>query len=286
MQASDSTASTSDIRPRRPARPWRAAILSLLVPGAGHLYAWRPALAVAAWVGSVVAGAALIAALVAAPGRVAFAALLGVFVVLYIAIAAHAWKIAESTGGPARPPAGLLALLIVAFIVAAAAGAVAAKPWVDHHVARAYGVSSPSMDPGLLVGDWILASPRRGSLEHDRVVIYRRAGEWYIKRAVGVAGDTLEMRERRMYRNGQAVPEPHAVYDHSRVSASADTWGPLPVPAGKVFVLGDNRNQSNDSRYFGLVDLDSVIAYPARIYFSRDPRTEAIRWSRIGRGIR
>ena len=250
------------------------------------MYAWRPVLAVAMWASSVVAGVALIAGLVAAPSAFAFVFLLGAFAMLYIAIAVHASKVAHSAGGLARPRGWLLAVVVAAFIAASVAGAGVAKRWVGQHVARAYGVSSPSMDPGLLVGDWILATPRRGLLEHDRVVIYRRAGESYTKRAVGVAGDTLQMRDRRLYRNGTAVPDSHAVYDRSRVPASADSWGPLPVPEGRVFVMGDNRNQSSDSRYFGFVDLDSVVAYPARIYFSRDPATGAIRWGRIGRGIR
>jgi len=54
------------------------------------------------------------------------------------------------------------------------------------------------------------------------------------------------------------------------------------VPAGNYFVLGDNRGESADSRYFGFVAADSIVQRPTVVYFSRDPQTHSVRWSRIG----
>jgi len=264
----------------------RAVILSLMAPGAGHLYAWRPHLAAAAVACHALAAAALVAALVAAPNAAAVATACGAFAAIYVGIALHAGRIARGARAMVRPRGPILALLIAAFVTSSVAAQLFTKRWADAHIARAYRVSSPSMEPSLLVGDWLLALPRRGPITHGRMVIYRRAGKSYIKRAVGLPGDMLAMREGRVYRNGQSIEEPYASYDRSEVAAPAATWGPLRVPVGKVFVMGDNRNHALDSRHIGSIDVDSVVGFPVRLYFSRDPRTGAIRRERMGRGFR
>lgn len=68
--------------------------------------------------------------------------------------------------------------------------------------------------------------------------------------------------------------------------ASRDNWGPLLVPSNELFVLGDRRDQSLDSQYFGFVTGDDVFARVRRVYFSRDDSTGTVRWERIGRLIR
>ncbi len=75
----------------------------------------------------------------------------------------------------------------------------------------------------------------------------------------------------------------------SRAWLAGDTLamreGPVVVPAGHAFMLGDNRDSSEDSRAYGAVPLYSIRQRPARVYFSRDPATGAIRWERAGRAI-
>lgn len=109
----------------------------------------------------------------------------------------------------------------------------------------------------------------------------RWSSEPYLKRALGLAGDTLEMRNQRVYRNGSSLVEPYAVYTGS-VIPSAATWGPLVVPKGQVFVMGVNRSNSSDSRYIGFIEEDSVVGRPIRVYFSWDPELGQVRWARMG----
>ncbi|MDR1947187.1 MAG: signal peptidase I [Desulfovibrio sp.] len=109
--------------------------------------------------------------------------------------------------------------------------------------------------------------------------------EDYIKRVVGVAGDTLEMRNKKLYRNGKAVDEPYAVHDAGDTDPYRDNFRPLTVPPGKVFVLGDNRDNSRDSRYWGFVDKDTVHGRAVIIYWSSTDFIN-IKWSRIGKLLR
>jgi signal peptidase I len=137
----------------------------------------------------------------------------------------------------------------------------------------------------------------------------------YVKRVVGVPDDTLEMREKRLYRNGMLVDEPYARHDDDRGDSvhpdmgwqsgyliashrpkyrpTRDNWGPIVVPPERYFVLGDNRDNSEDSRYWGFVDRNEIRGQPWRVYYSlasSDLATSRwfrrVRWGRIGEVIR
>lgn len=138
----------------------------------------------------------------------------------------------------------------------------------------------------------------------------------YVKRVVGVGGDTLAMEFGTLYVNGERQSEPYAQRtdprhdvslvdfawqrDHLafpdsrwRYRPTRDSWGPLVVPDGKFFVLGDNRDNSYDSRFWGFVDKAAVKGRPLVVYFSYDrgtaqpvPWLTDIRWSRLGSLIR
>ncbi|PYP97793.1 MAG: signal peptidase I [Gemmatimonadetes bacterium] len=136
----------------------------------------------------------------------------------------------------------------------------------------------------------------------------------YVKRVIGVGNDVVEMRDGQTLVNGRAIEEPyvqridplHDGYDpdftwqrqflvqrneeqRRRYHPTRDTWGPLRVPASKYFVLGDNRDNSADSRYWGFVDASAIKGRPLVVYFSYDRATRDalpwltdIRWSRLG----
>jgi signal peptidase I len=133
----------------------------------------------------------------------------------------------------------------------------------------------------------------------------------YVKRLVGVGGDVLEMREKVLYRNGEPLEEPYVQHLDGRGDAfhprmrwqrgyladgadgggyrpSRDNWGPILVPPGRLFVLGDNRDNSEDSRYWGFVTRESLRGRPWRVYYSSDTTggsgfdwLREVRWDRI-----
>ena len=116
----------------------------------------------------------------------------------------------------------------------------------------------------------------------------------YIKRVIAVAGDTVEVREKKVYINGKPFDDKYGVFtDRKILPASAskrDNFGPKTVPENHIFVMGDNRDNSFDGRFWGFVDLKAVRGKAFILYWSWDvqkpllsvDRFTSIRWSRIG----
>lgn len=194
-------------------------------------------------------------------------------------------------------------------------------------------VRESSMEPTLLGGDHLLVNrlvagtriPQTrfrlrgyGAPAREQVWVLGGRGSTpgrMVKRVIGIPGDTLEMRDRQLYVNGYRVEEPYARWrgksteatdrfawqtdylvggqDKPGYTASAVTWGPLVVPNGFYFVMGDNRNASIDSRHWGMVARNRMHGRVVVIYFSRgfDVGEELsgyvrVRWERVGARIR
>ncbi len=179
----------------------------------------------------------------------------------------------------------LLALLIRTFVV------------------QAFKIPSGSMIPTLLVGDHILVNkfvyrfrdPARG----DVVVFKYPVDEHrdFIKRVIGVGGEDIYVKDRQVYVNCrppgptcQPIREPWAYYE-DRMGLGGETFGPVHVPPGSYFVMGDNRNNSQDSRYWGFVKGEKVKGQAFVIYWSWDSDRDEkalwgrVRWGRLGRLI-
>jgi signal peptidase I len=184
---------------------------------------------------------------------------------------------------------------------------------------QAFKIPAASMEPTLLIGDHLLVDkaaygvrlpllssvvlrprpPARGDLA---VFLYPtdRSRE-YIKRVIGLPGETVEICGKTVYVDGRPLNEPYAHYlsnsDGDLDGAGRSPWGPEKVPAGHVFVLGDNRDNSLDSRFFGWVPIADLRGKAKVVYFSwestrreysREDKSPAgsVRWARIGRVVR
>lgn len=175
-----------------------------------------------------------------------------------------------------------------------------------------------AMEPTLLIGETFTVTSLRGEkgellqVKRGDVIAHRWPPDTlkiFAKRVVGVPGDTLEMRNGILRVNGRDLIERYAWHaepdvdpaaedfawqraylvggmarDTATYRASRNTWGPIALPPGQYFVLGDNRDNSLDSRYWGLLPADDIIGRARRVYRSRDPQT-GIRWKRLGHRI-
>jgi signal peptidase I len=165
------------------------------------------------------------------------------------------------------------------------------------------------MEPTLLIGDHLLSDrmaygyrlplldrplsaprlPTRGD-----VVIFlfpEDRTRMFIKRVVGLPGETVELRDRVVSIDGRPLDEPYVKYlqpprEPDEPPRPTDDWGPETVPPSHLFVLGDNRDNSKDSRYWGFVPVEDLRGKAKLVYLSLDEREGAIRWSRTGHVIR
>jgi signal peptidase I len=197
---------------------------------------------------------------------------------------------------------------------------------------QTFVITSGSMEETLLVGDMLLvnrlaigsrvpgtqihipgySSPRRGD-----VLVFDPPHEpdlMLIKRLVGLPGDTIEMHDRVLYVNGERKDEPYVVHsnvgdevhpwmqwqrdflpagaDPRTYAPTRDNWGPLVIPEDRYFMLGDNREKSLDSRYWGFLEGWRLEGRAVFTYYSYNkdsyrpfPALREVRWNRIGRGI-
>lgn len=168
---------------------------------------------------------------------------------------------------------------------------------------QAFKIPSESMLPTLLVGDHLLVNkllygvrvpivgtrflsffePERGDII---VFVYPEDRDKdFIKRIVGVPGDVIEVRKKQLYRNGKPVDrssEPYAQYTSGLEPGVRDNFGPVTVPEGHVFVMGDNRDRSFDSRFWGFVPYEDIKGKAMVLYWSWDSDNTTLRWRRLG----
>jgi len=146
-----------------------------------------------------------------------------------------------------------------------------------------YGLHLPGIDTPILAG----RAPQRGE-----VVVFTYPVDPtkdFVKRVIGLPGDRIEVRRKSVLVNGKKIDDPHAFFaDGVRTGHGhdgRDRFGPVTVPAGQIFVMGDNRDRSYDSRYWGFVDLAAVRGKAFLVYWSWDGQDRWVRWERLGRWI-
>ena len=210
--------------------------------------------------------------------------------------------------------------------------------FVTTYVVHPMTVPTPSMEPTILVGDRLLIDKftYRNSfisrlpftpaheIERGDVVVFKYPEQpdiLYVKRAIGLPGETLEIRNKAVHIDGQPIAEPYKVHsdpivNHGRKNphfisfdSQRDNFGPVVIPKESYFMMGDNRDDSADSRYFGFLEREYIVGRPLVVFWSYEDDSDAYlrtsltemlslyaerviyfftrtRWSRMGQFVR
>jgi signal peptidase I len=154
--------------------------------------------------------------------------------------------------------AALLSLIIIVFVV------------------QAFFIPSGSMEPTLLTGDRILVSKfayRIWEIHRGDIIVFRypvNPTKDFVKRVVGLSGERIEMKDGLVLINGRPLGEVYPTALPGGDRACTSNYGPETVPAGAVFVLGDNRCNSEDSRFFGFVPIKNIVGRALAVYWPPD----------------
>ena len=186
-------------------------------------------------------------------------------------------------------------LVYVAIVVVALVARECVTMVLRSQVVQAFRIPSEAMMPTLLPGDFVFVDKRTSERTPERGDII--AFDWpedprrqYLKRVVAVGGDLFEMRDKVAYVNGLPTDERFVVHidpaTHPAESDPRDNFGPYRVPKFSYFVLGDNRDNSNDSRFWGPVGQTLVRGKVRGIYWSWSSERSGPRWERVGRLLR
>ncbi len=166
-----------------------------------------------------------------------------------------------------------------------------------------FRIPTGSMEDTLLVGDHLMVNkfifgplqPERFSgllpvrdVRRGDVVVFKYPEDPempFIKRVIGLPGESVEVRRKQLYINGTELDEPYKFHKRSGIDTQVDYYGPVLVPQGKLFVLGDNRDNSRDSRFWGFVPVDYLMGRALLIWWSYEERRGTFLETRIDQRV-
>lgn len=296
---SNNAAPTQPVKQRSPRL---AALLALLGGPLGHIYAGCFTRGLLIWTMGIILVVLIFLFIHFMPGPIGVTLAVAFLVGYEFFLVIDAYRMAKLRSGLPLRPYQRWWFYLLAWVVISLMGNAAGYA-VQNYVAEAFVIPARSMSPTLLPGDRILSDKfwcQLSNLHHNDVVVFRSAGlnsPLYAMRVVALPGDNLEIRDEKVWLNGEEWPDPHGYFDPKLTpNPEQANFGPITMSDDSFFVLGDNRRQAHDSRFLGPIPFSSFHSRAMMIYLSVERRfpnphdtthyeSGEIRWSRIGQKI-
>jgi signal peptidase I len=259
-------------------KPVVALLLSFITPGLGQTYNGRLKRgAIFYLVGFFLAAVLLFSGLFFKFYGMIFC--LAILLLLFLFILSDAFIGAVKLKEIALKPYNKWHLYLIIFLISTFVIQPFVSSSIKNNIARAYKIPSSAMEPTLLVGDHLIANmkiykkeiPKRGD-----IVIFeypKDPSKDFIKRVIGLEGEKVEIVQNKIYINDKLLNDPWGYYQESGVTKyfqGLENFGPVAVPKESLFVLGDNRNNSQDSRFWGYVNIKKLKGKALYIYWAKN----------------
>lgn len=215
------------------------------------------------------------------------------FIFIYLFAMKDAFESAEKINGSNRrfSEQGNVFIKILV-VIALLIHAIPVGNIIRTHFLQAFKIPAGSMLPTLEIGDRIFVdktTEAKTSIKRGDILIFvypKDEKKDFIKRVIGLPGDKIEIKDKEIYINDEKLTENYIIRQDPHIKPREyeprDNMGTITIPSDSLFVLGDNRDQSYDSRYWGFVKTDKVKGKVIKIYWSWDSKNKEVRWNRIG----
>lgn len=280
----------------KPRKPWLAALLTFIAAGLGHLYIGEAKKGICLYIGGqilIIAGFFFL--LYYPPYGVLLSLIIGVSYFLYCLI--DSFRLA----GKSRSAYSMKRYnKWYVYVIAGALAIVIIQPTVEglvkSNIAQAFKIPSGAMLDTLQIGDHIICNKllyKTAEAARGDIIVFpfpKDRSISYIKRVVGLAGETIEIRNKQVFINGKLLDEPYTMTTTDRILSSEtsprDNFGPVDIPIDHVFVMGDNRDNSYDSRFWGYIKNSDIQGKAIYTYWSWDSDNSSVRWERVSKEIK
>lgn len=282
----------------KPRRAWLAGLLSFLTIGLGQLYAGKPKKALSLYfIGQGLFGSLVLAGILILPMPSLILCSLLVALSFYIYNIIDAVLVAKASKEYKLKRYNRWYIYLLFWILAAFVAQPIVTTAIKSNLVQAFKIPSGSMQPTIYIGDYILAKTKlfiNNNISHGDIVIFKwpkDPSKNFIMRAIALGGDEIKIVDKKVYINGLIINEPYVINEDQNILRTGDyklrdNFGPVKVPDDSLFVLGDNRDRSNDSRFWGFVRKESIVGRASSIYWSWDKSEMSVRWGRLGKAIK
>jgi len=258
--------------------PFLAALLSLLFSGLGQVYNGKAGLGIVFFL--ISAAPLLLWGVLGWPRHfIGLVALFIVAIVLWLFIAIHAFFQARRIKETELKKYQTTAVYAFFIVLSLASMFVPARTWMRPLLGVSpYKIVTASMRPTLQEGDRLMMDPKAydgQAPQRGDLIVFEYPQDpklQFVMRVIAIEGDTVEIKNKQVLLNGEPLQESYKIQEAAPTDDTRDSFGPLKIPAGHCFVLGDNRDISNDSRFWGALPLANVKGQALYIYWAKDKK--------------